>query len=446
MSDSEFGIFTVLLFVLVGAAHLLGYLFVRLRQPRVVGEICAGVLLGPVVLGHFAPALSNVLFFGNSVSGNKHQVVLGFLYNLGLLLLMFVSGAEVKGLFNLEDRRQITFLGIVGTAIPFLLVIFIAPHLPLAPLIGPAGQKVSLLLVLGIAMAVTSIPVISKILHDLGILRSRFARLVLGVAVIEDIVLWAVLAVATALAKSGTVPERQIILHVVAAISYFAVGMLVMPHLFQRLSRARWNLLAKTSPVAYLIVVLLAYAAAASLFDVSLVFAAFLAGYGISVRIKDFGPAIDSISKVSYAFFIPIYFAVVGYRLDLTRSFSFSMLAVFLVAACAVKILSAGLGARLARFSWSDSFNLAIALNARGGPGIVLASVAAGAGIISAALYTTLVLIAIFTSQLTGAWLDYVLRKDMPLLASEKNIIHVEGTFEGASLGDEVVTDLMRSA
>lgn len=446
MSDSEFGIFTVLLFVLVGAAHLLGYLFVRLRQPRVVGEIFAGVLLGPVVLGHFAPSLSNALFFGGTASSNKHQVVLGFLYNLGLLLLMFVSGAEVKGLFNLEDRRQIGFLGIVGTAIPFLLVMIIAPHLPLAPLIGPAGQKVSLLLVLGIAMAVTSIPVISKILHDLGILRSRFARLVLGVAVIEDIVLWAVLAVATALAKSGTVPQRQIILHVIAAVSYFTVGMLIMPNLFQLLSRARWNLLAKNSPVAYLIVVLLAYAAAASLVDVSLVFAAFLAGYGISARIKDFAPAIDSVSKVSYAFFIPIYFAVVGYRLDLTRSFSFRMLAIFLVVACAVKIISAGLGARLAQFGWSDSFNLAIALNARGGPGIVLASVAAGAGIISASLYTTLVLIAIFTSQLTGAWLDYALRKNLPLLSTEADFAPAMGDFAGVPLDDEVVTDLMRSA
>ena len=286
------------------------------------------------------------------------------------------------------------------------------------------------MLVVSIAMAVTSIPVISKILYDLKILHTRFARLVLGVAVIEDIILWAVLAIATALAQSGSVPNRKIAMHVGLTIIYFGMGLLVAPKLLSRVTRSRWNVLASASPIAYVVVVLLAYSAVAALFDISLVFAAFLAGYAI-VADKDFlASAVGTVSDFSFAVFIPIYFAVVGYKLDLSRSFSLTMLAIFLVLSSLVKLASAGLGARLAGFGVADSVNLAAALNARGGPGIVLASVAFDAGIINAVFYTTLVLVAILTSQAAGAWLAYILRLGRPLLSGESPQLGSQGQGE----------------
>ena len=151
----------------------------------------------------------------------------------------------------------------------------------------------------------------------------------------------------------------------------------------------------------------------------NLVFAAFLAGLAV-VKDKRLLDAVKIISTVSFAIFIPIYFAVVGYKLDLGHTFSFGLLAVFLTIACVVKLIAAGSGARIAGFPWRDSINLATALNARGGPGIVLASVALDAGIVNAPFYTTLVLVAVLTSQLAGAWLDYVLRKGMPLLTRQE--------------------------
>ena len=157
--------------------------------------------------------------------------------------------------------------------------------------------------------------------------------------------------------------------------------------------------------------------------DVSLVFAAFLAGYGAASGREIDPDAFNSLSQVSFSFFIPIYFLIVGYRLDLQKNFSLLMFLVVLAGACIVKLLSAGLGARLAGFSGLDVWNLAIATNARGGPGIVLASVAYDAGIINAAGYTTLVLLAIVTSQAAGAWLEYVLRKGWPLLSTDRVMI-----------------------
>src|ERR1700680_2933118 len=118
---------------------------------------------------------------------------------------MFASGAETKGLFNREDRRQVAWLGALGTGLPFVAALCAGGVIPLDLLAGNLPAKTPLMLVVSIAVAVTSIPVISKILYDLKILHTRFARLVLGVAVIEDIVLWAVLAVAMARAAWGDV-------------------------------------------------------------------------------------------------------------------------------------------------------------------------------------------------------------------------------------------------
>lgn len=421
MTTAQFGSLTLLIFAVLAVAHLCGWAFVKLRQPRVVGEILAGVLLGSAVLGRIAPKISAMLF---GAAGDGHAqastVVVGFLYNLGLLLLMFASGAETKGLFNRQDTREVAWLGGVGTAIPFLLALLLAPLMPIQMLMrDPEASRTPITLIVSIAIAVTSIPVISKILHDLDILHTRFARLVLGVAVLEDVALWSVLAVATSLAKSANVPRSEIVMHVAANLIFFAIGLFLAPTLLKKISRQRVNVLATNAPVAYVFLVLLAYSALATLLDVNLVFAAFLAGLAV-IKDKRLLDAVKTISAVSFAIFIPIYFAMVGYKLDLGKSFSFGLLAVFLTIACVVKLIAAGTGARIAGFPWRDSVNLATALNARGGPGIVLASVALDAGIVNAPFYTTLVLVAVLTSQLAGAWLDYVLRKGMPLLTQQE--------------------------
>lgn len=421
MSSAEFGSFSVLLLVLLSSAHLLGELFSRLRQPRVAGEILAGVILGPSVLGHIAPSVAAAMFNAGNVSealGLKYQAIVGFLFNLGLLLLMFASGAEAQGLFRREDRREVAWLGVVGTGLPFIAAILAAPLLPLDTVIGPANHRLALLLVIGIALAVTSIPVIAKIFHDLGILHTRFARLVLGIAVMEDIVLWGLLAIATALAASATLPAVSVAMKTTAAVAFFTLGLTLVPRLMRATTRASWNVLARHAPVAYLMAVLFAYTALAAAVEVNLAFAAFLAGYALA-RDEELKEARAALSRVAFAVFIPIYFAVVGYQLDVTRTFSFGMVAFVLVAACLVKLASAGLGARLAGFPWRDSVNLAIVLNARGGPGIVLASVAYDARIINGEFYTTLVVLAVLTSQAAGAWLDYVVRQGWPLLTEQ---------------------------
>src|ERR1051326_8813275 len=192
-------------------ALLLGYLFARLRQPRVIGEILAGILLGPFVLGKLG-FYNNVLQVNNAAEPKK--AALELLYQLGLLLLMFLSGAGTKALFQKHERKQIACLASVGTVVPFFVMLALASFIPLAWFMGEKQNRTALILVMGIAVAVTSIPVISRIFFDLKILHTRFARLVLGVAVLEDIGLWAVLAIATALANSAGTPKQAIAIHI----------------------------------------------------------------------------------------------------------------------------------------------------------------------------------------------------------------------------------------
>jgi Kef-type K+ transport system membrane component KefB len=273
--------------------------------------------------------------------------------------------------------------------------------------------------------------VVSKIFADLKILHTRFARLVLGVAVLEDIVLWLALAVATALAGKTALKPGAMAYHLVTTTSFFVLGLTIVPRVVKRINKSRFNVFARQSPVAYALAVLLGYCVAAGALDVSLVFAAFLAGFAVvHKKRKLFAEALDAIGKVSFAFFIPVYFAIVGLKLDLLRGVSLGLMAAFIIGSCIVKIASVWLAGRFAGFRGLDLINLAITTNARGGPGIVLASVALDAGIISAKFYTTLVVAAVLTSQIAGAWLDYVLRKGWVLLrpsvASDGEVATVE--------------------
>lgn len=425
MSASEFGQFVLTIATLLIAVHGLGFLAEQLKQPRIVGEILAGILLGPFALKLAAPGLFGRLFT-YSPSAN---IVLGFLYQLGLILLMFCSGAETRRLLAKENRDKTFLMITISDISSFVLVLGLGLFgiIPLYRITGSAGQQTSALLVLAIATSVTSIPVISRIFWDLGIMRTRFVSLLLGYAVVEDVALWTVLAFATALAKSTSMATQHVTHavseHVFSTFGYMLLAMLLMPALLRRLSNTRWNALYQASPVGYVIFVLMAYCAAAAALDVNLQFAALLAGYGIVGGIQGtergkFSVPIASIARVAFGFFVPIYFGIVGYKLVFGREFSFTVLWVFLFASSCIAIASAALAARAGGFRGLDVFNIAITTNARGGPGIVLASVAYDAGIINAAFYTALVITAVITSQACGVWLRYVLSRGLPLLSS----------------------------
>jgi len=439
MTTAEIGSLSLALMLLIGTANFVGHLFLRMRQPKIIGEILAGLLIGPMLLGRLVPGIGD--WFGATGSGNAP--VLAFLYNLGLLLLMFISGAAAHRLLAAENRRPTAWLLIVGTSLPFAFGLGLADHLPLQAMSGPHGVPAAVALVFAIAVSVCSIPVISHIFNSLGIIHTRFASLVLGVAVLEDIILWAVLAFAMALSLGSAhgALGNTISVHVGTTVVYLLAGLLVMPLVLRALSRAKWNMLAQQAPIAWIMTVLLAYVGVAGILDVTIAFAGFLAGFGIvggmkaSERLR-FAEPLEMVSKFSFATFIPVYTAIIGYRLDFTKDFSALFLVAFLVGSSLLRLAAVGVASYLGGFRGRDILNLAITSNARGGPGIVLASVAFDAGIINAPFFTSLVVTAILTSQFAGWWLGHTLRMGWPLL-SDSDLRRRGMTLEGNIDEDE---------
>lgn len=437
LTDAQTSSVLTALALLLLAAHALGHVFAHFRQPRVIGEILGGLLLGPTLFGHLFPELQQAAF--SSVDGVTYPV-LGAVYQLGLFLLMFCSGLEVRSGLRKGERRTALAVTIAGTVLPFALGLgFLQLHgwmgfdmLDMRRFYGPAGSEGAFLLIFAIAVAVTSIPVISRIMLDLGILETSFARVVLGAAVIEDILLYVVLAVAIGmvggqqgdvsglLAILGVEPSSPLanVYHLVVPVAFIGLALMFGPTLFRWTSRFRYNLLAKGSPIAFLLVFMVVMAGLCVYLSVTPMFGAFIAGM-IAGKTGGWGRrsehAHEAIKTFSFAFFVPVYFAIVGLKLDLIHQFEPAFFLFFLVFACGAKSLSVYAGARWAGESRHGARNLAVAMNARGGPGIVLASVAFDASAISESFYVILVMLAIVTSLLAGSWLERIVRTGKPL-------------------------------
>jgi Kef-type K+ transport system membrane component KefB len=426
LSNADVAHLLLALVLLLVAAHTLGWLCTRLRQPKVAGEILGGLLLGPTLFGLLLPSWQHAVFH----SGGATSGALGVFYQLGLVLLLYCSGAELRAILARRERKATLGIALLANAAPFAAGLGFLRFYDASRFLGPAHDPTAFLLVFALAMAVTSIPVIARIMADLGILGTRFARIVLSVAVLEDLLVYVVLNFALTLvapphAEAFSLPSLASLrpasvlgngYYVVVTLAFFALPALLGAGFVGRLVGWRGNVMHRASPIGFQLAFLLVLTGLAAFLGVSPIFGAMLAGILAGDLHGDAEHARQTIQGFAYAVFIPLYFAVVGLRLDLAHHFEPLFFVFFLAFACLIKTASAYAGARLAGEDKSGARNLAVALNARGGPGIVLASVAFDAGIIDPAFYTILVMLALVTSVLAGSWLEVTLRRGHALL------------------------------
>ncbi len=413
LSNLELTRFFIALVLLLLAAHVLGFLFYELKLPRVIGEILGGLLLGPTVLGYLLPDTENWIFSAFSSEGK----LLSLVSNLGLVLLMLVSGFGIQRSFSREDRRIATSFLLGATLVPFIIGILTPEFYNFGPYIGLNGNSLSTPIIVGIGVSVTSIPVLSKIFLDLRIMDTRFAKIVLAIATVEDVIQFAALAIATGVAGASTVSFNLIFTTVLATAVFFGLSLLALPRLILYTHNSRFDLLIKTHPSRYALFLCFSLVAIASLLNVNIVFGAFLAGIALGILPDEtFAKAKSQIKAISFATFIPAYFAIVGLKLDLVHQFDPVFFLGFLLFSTLLKGLGALAVGKIVRQKWLASVNLAVALNARGGPGIVLATVALDLGLISETFFVALVLVAIVTSLVAGYWLRYVRSKGWDLL------------------------------
>ncbi len=413
LDNNELTRFLFAIILLLSSAHLFAYIFQRLKLPRVVGEIVGGILLGPSILGFFRPEIYKGLFMAFEAEGK----LIASIYWLGLVLLMFISGFELQRNIDKADRKIILVLcgaiilpfG-VGGAVPMIY--------DFTRFFGPQQNFLALQIILAISFSVTSIPVISKIFIDLGIIETRFAKVVLATATIHDIILWVALAIGTGVISKAGVPIYSIFSTVIFNLLFFFFSLFIMPKIVQYATRNRLNLLAKSSLDGYTLFLCLSFAAVASILEVNIIFGAFLAGVITGTLPNDqFAEVKANVKRFSLAFFIPIYFSVVGLKLDLVHHFEPMLFLSFMAVSSFFLMGSTFLAAKSTKLGNISCLNLAVAMNARGGPGIVVATIAFDSGIINEVLFVAMVLVAITTSLIAGWWFRFVLSRQYPLLS-----------------------------
>ncbi len=405
LTESEIISTLLALAMLLAFAYVVGTIFEKIKAPRVVGEITGGILIGGTCLYALFPDFISSIFMAYEQEGK----VLNVFYQLGLIFLMFLSGYNTKLEVDKSNIRSIACLFAGATVIPMVCAV------PFADMfkewfVGGIGNELPYRLVFVIGVAITSIPVISKIFFEMGIMNTRFSNMVLTVATFQDLCLWILLNTATRIATTGDVKLVEMIVVVLITLGLFVVVKLVSDHAKVISRRLRPITFYSVSFVA-----LLAVCALLSMVGINIMYAAFLVGYVVKAFVgadEETVSRMDSLGNFAFSFFIPIYFALVGIQLNLLHDFSFVRFALFFVLAFGLEAVGTLIMLVFTKLNVKTRINLAITMNARGGPGIVLATVAYSYDIISIEFFTVLILTTMLSSMIAGYWLRRQQRLD----------------------------------
>ena len=381
--------FLAQLVVIVAATRLVGALAARLRQPRVVGEIAAGLLLGPSLLGRFAPGISAWLFPPATLP------VLLAVSHLGLLFFMFLVGLHLDlGMLRASGRTALV-TSPVSIVVPLGLGIAVA--VAIQPRFAPEVSPLAFALFMGVALSVTAFPVLARILEERGLTRTRIGVVAIACAAVDDVSAWCLLAGVTAYvrAAAGSISFARTLL--LLAVFAAAVLLLLPPVLKRLLTR---------SPAAFLplaVVCLLACAAVTEAIGVHALFGAFLAGIAMPRR-NDLRHALEvSLEAVTSVVLLPLFFASTGLRLDvgwLQGSAAWSAFGLILLAAVGGKLGGSMVAARATGMGWRDAAGLGILLNTRGLVELVILGAGLELGVLTPPVYSMMVLMALVTTAM----------------------------------------------
>jgi Kef-type K+ transport system membrane component KefB len=391
--------------VILATARVLALLLRRLGQPAVIGEMIAGFMLGPIVLGALAPDWHAALFPPAS------RTSLEALSQVGLVLFMFIVGAELRAPDGARARiTAASWIAVLGVLLPAALGLAIAPSLHAR--FAPAGVGVwPFTLFMAASMAITAFPVMARILKDRGLARESVGQLSLAAAAIADVLVWILLAfvVASIGAQGWGAFARTIAgLAIASAIAFGVLRPLVARLLARHASDSRPS----GAVLSVLLIGTCAMAAATEWLGLHAVFGAFLFGVCLprDDRLRD--TLIERLEHVAVLLLMPVFFALAGLgtTTDAFTGTGPSALLLILAAAIVGKVLGAGGGARIAGLGWRDSFAVGSLMNARGMMELIVLKVGLDAGVIDARMFTMLLVMTIVTTLMATPMLEACLR------------------------------------
>ncbi len=406
---TELLLFTVLiqLIIMIAAARALNTLFRKLGQPGVIGEIVAGLLLGPSLFGHFFPGLSTAIF------GDKPSQALAVISQIGLILLMFQIGSnfEFGHIATARNRKALALVTLASVTVPFALGLAIG--YTSAPVFARDINAHVYALFCGVALAITAVPILGRILHEFGLNRHEVGVLAISAAAINDVIGWLMLASVAAIASASFSPQNAAIqvsgVLIFGLVSYFVLRPLTCPLL------AKFPLKDHTIP-PNLLAIVLAFTFLMALCTYKLgifaIFGGFAAGLLFHHDTKFAEAWRTQVGQFVLVFFLPVFFTFTGLRtnvLGLNTLQDLQWLVLILAAAILGKIIPVYLAARISGYDHNRSTLLGTLMNTRALMELIVLNIGFELGFIPQKIFTMLVIMAVVTTVMTGPLLRRIL-------------------------------------
>ena len=384
-------------------ARFFGWVSRKIGQPSVVGEIIAGIVLGPSLVGMYWPEFSAILFPKESL-GN-----LQFLSQIGLILFMFVIGMELdlKALRNkAHDAVVISHASII---IPFSLGLGLAFFIYES--FAPEGiEFISFGLFLGIAMSITAFPVLARIVQERGIHKTRLGTIAITCAAADDITAWCILAAVIAIVKAGSFVSSLYIIGL--ALVYVLLMLKVVRPFLKRVGDLKATRESLSKPVvAIFFLVLLLSSYASEIIGIHALFGAFMAGAIMPESGKFRNIFIEKVEDVSVVILLPLFFVFTGLRTQiglLNDPSLWKITGLIILVAVVGKFFGSALAAKFVGQNWKDSLSIGALMNTRGLMELVVLNIGYDLGVLSAEIFTMMVIMALVTTFMTGPALDLI--------------------------------------
>ncbi len=388
---------------IVFVSRLFAWIFRKIGQPSVIGEIVAGIVLGPSLVGLFFPEFTAFLFPTESL-GN-----LQFLSQIGLILFMFIVGMEIDVNVLKNKAHDAVVISHASIIIPFSLGMGLAYFIykEFAPV---EVSFTSFGLFLGIALSITAFPVLARIVQERGIHKTRLGTIVITCAAADDITGWSILAVVIAIAKAGS--SVSALYTIALAIVYVFVMIKIVRPFLKRIGdlNATNTNLSKTY-VAIFIVMLILSSWATEVIGIHALFGAFMAGAIMPANQKFRSLFAEKIEDIALVLFLPLFFVFTGLRTEIgliNEPYLWKITGLIILVATIGKLVGSALAARYVKQSWKDSLIIGTLMNTRGLMELVVLNIGYDLGILTPQVFAMMVIMALVTTFMTGPILDLI--------------------------------------
>jgi Kef-type K+ transport system membrane component KefB len=384
-------------------ARFFGWIFRKIGQPSVIGEMIAGIVLGPSLFGLYYPGYFSHLFPIDSLGNLK------FLSQIGLILFMFVIGMELDLKVLKNKANDAVVISHASIIFPFTLGIGLAYFI--YHQFAPEGvQFASFALFIGIAMSITAFPVLARIVQERGIHKTKLGSIVITCAAADDITAWCILATVIAIVKAGSFVSSLYVIGL--AIAYVFLMINVVKPFLERVGELKNSRQSLSKPVvAIFLLTLIISAYSTEVIGIHALFGAFMAGTIMPDNTKFRNIIIEKIEDVSVILFLPLFFVFTGLRTQIgliNDPFLWKITGVIILVAVIGKFLGSALAAKFVGQNWRDSLTIGALMNTRGLMELIVLNIGLDLKVLSPAVFTMMVIMALVTTFMTGPALNLI--------------------------------------